>query len=55
MKYETEMLFYYYDIMAGCELGGCADYHLAMCCLNSGCFYSNMISACYTSLDMGWY
>ena len=55
MNYEYEMVLYYYDIMAGCETGGCSDFHLDYCWQNGICFYSNMVRACYTALEIGWY
>lgn len=55
MRFEIEMVLYYYDIMACCESGGCHDFHVSYCWQNGICFYSNMISACYTALEMGWY
>lgn len=53
--YEIIMQLYFYDIMAVCEAGGCADFHRFYCWQNSSCFYDSMYQSAISSLDMGWY
>lgn len=54
-EYEVLEELYFYNIMAGCETGGCAECHQIYCWQNSSCFYDNLYRSAIVALEMGWY
>ena len=54
-EYEIMLKLAYYNVMAGCESGGCAEYHMASCWQNRTCFYDVQFHAAVTALEMGWF
>lgn len=53
--YEVLMQIFIYNITAGCETGGCAEFHMFYCWQNRTCFYDSMYRSAVTALEMGWY
>jgi hypothetical protein len=53
-EYELMCQLHFYDIMAGCESGGCAEFHMLYCFQNGACFYANLYCSAVAALEMGW-
>ena len=53
-EYELICQLLFYDIMSGCEVGGCAEFHMAECWQNKTCFYDNLYRSAVAALEMGW-
>lgn len=54
MNYINLITIAYFDIMATCESGNCADFHLFNCWQNSFCFYDAQLQAAYQAIEMGY-
>lgn len=54
-EYELIMEIQFYNIMSGCETGGCAEFHAAYCWQCSTCFYDELYKSAVAALEMGWY
>ena len=52
--YEIIMQIFMYNIMAGCETGGCAYFHLINCHKNRKCFYDGLYRSAIAALDSGY-
>ena len=53
--YEIIMQIFMYNIMSGCETGGCAYFHLINCHKKRKCFYDGLYRSAITALEMGWF